>query len=450
MSEGKLSLVGAETLGKNGFPYFHLRCEKGWGRVVPFTIFYNELEWLALSTAALASRLNWDKFDATGIYPLLHRVRSAGGLCWFLELNQHGKRNLLLRRYNTSFKTGQEDRTQYTRYFEFSRTGKWYQQVVLSEADVRSETLQTFAEGCMAVLQKDMERLSEEVQRDHGVVLAPRDVYRRLSIRDSHNHPDRSLLAYPTYQPGPEYQALALSQDAETEAMGLLSSPRSDSTLSNAFNGALDAKAVHEFTHWTSRYEPTVLGKGYLFTVLAGSGKEQQALAQRDVGLFASDPLLLSLGQGIPTTKKGPNSRLAISQCSDAAFDKATAKGWIASQVLTPLGRVPIPSPERQATIQTFCKPPAVLNRHRYKILQLLALASSAARNFPGGLTGDVVIQLQSLALLRSDVTGCQTGENGEAMAAMAEKASASFHALLRAEESVAPLPQLPRRSDVA
>lgn len=430
-----------------GMPYYIFQYNgTNCGYPTKFAIWHNELEWFIKSLAVLSDRLDLARFEKPGFYSVLSSLRSSGGLSWFVVVKD-GHKQLALRRYSDSFE-GKDKRKTHTRFFEFSRQGKYPQQATWPAQSAQQGFLKSFSDACNAALDAERRRLLLAAEESGCSNLPPLEAtFQRLALATNFGTTRRKIVAPPGFVASGMTEYAALDDDARNLVLSACSAATTPEEVSNSLGQALDPGAVREFTCWTRRYDPAVVRDAYIFSVV----DHQRVVAVRDRSVFANDPLFISLGSPIPSDIAGPTEWIRAPQCTARQFEAAKGKGWVEETPSTPLGRVPVPTSERVNTIRPFVRAPTVLRMHRWKVLQLVDECSGALCNLPGGLTGDLVVHLQVLALLAYDTRELFADENEPAVETFIERARSRFRGAVAGKTTgPAPRAELPRKSRVA
>jgi hypothetical protein len=442
---GQALLESSPKPTRLGMPYYIFQYN-GTDCVYPtkFVIWHNELEWFIKSLAVLSERLDLSRFVKPGFYAVLSSLRSSGGLCWFVVVKDNGHTQIALRRYSDSFGGGEKQKI-HTRFFEFSRQGKYPQQVIWPARSAHQGYLKSFADACKVALDAERHRLLEEAERAGCGPLPPLEsIFQRLAIAVTIDAKLRRIIAPPGFEASGSIDYIALADDAQSMVLSVCSGAATPEEISNSLAQALDPGAVREFTCWTRRYDPIVVRDAYIFSVV----DHQRVVAVRDRSVFANDPLFVSLGSPIPADTSEADDWIRAPQCTPRHFEAAQGRGWIEQTPRTPLGRVPIPTVERTATIRPFVTAPAVLRMQRWKVLQLLDECSSSLCNLPGGISDDLVVHLQLVALLMHDTRELFADEEEPAVDTFVERARARFRSVLSGKQiEPASRAELPRKA---
>ncbi|QDF04295.1 hypothetical protein [Myxococcus xanthus] len=441
---GSLALVLLTSASSAGFPYYSLEWHPS-GSAEPsrYFIWQSELPWLCRSFAVLAMRLDFSRFRADGLYPLLAQLGPSGGPMWFAQI-QGGGANLTLRRYRDIWKD-QEGEKNHTRYLIFDSLGKFPLQLRLPAAFVHSEALGDFARQCLAAL-------DQEVQRLEGAFSLPPQLrnersseafFQRVAVRVPVKDDFRRLLAFPG-MPVEQVEVSALHEPALVAALRACEQSRTPEEVSAELGQVLDGRALFELLAWTQRYAPEVLRTGYILTPV----EQRKIVAVKDLKVYAADPLLSALQPTLPEPVPGPDRPVQPPQCTEQQLLAARKRALSTASLSTAFGQAALPSTEWAQTINHFLRPPTALNIYRWRIFQLMTLAASLACNLPGGLDNEPLLELQRLALLTHDVTHLFAEDGGDDIHKHTEAACHQWRDLLQGRAQPMYLGVLPKRGE--
>lgn len=405
-----LSIVKSDRTNRRGFHYFDFVSEFGdTKRAV--RIWSNEL----IRFARLLDRIlntSFDEIDweTEGTFPLDLDLAASGGLGGFVYVG-NGSASLVFRRLTATFQD-RNGTTGFFKYLNWSRFRRGLSEIRLPvDGDCRG-LLTDLSEQLQEEIGSFLNPIAEELGLQYDLS-SSRDLVRVsecLTLSGSHDGQQRTT----GFDPGcPDLSQFELGSCPVPLLEFILPKCASGSPpgkIARLIDFAVDQESIKRLLSWDVRYSENTLRAGFFAAPFLIPDAGESIVAIRDKSIFAMDPLLLSLLPfGVNEVFDGLDSDLDWVPAPQAPpFEHVLAKGLGVGPYKSGLGGALYPKTEHLEGIKRLAKPTPPLSRFRWRILQLMNLYSSQlASNSVAtklGFEEDLLLQLQRLALLISDV----------------------------------------------
>jgi hypothetical protein len=166
----------------------------------------------------------------------------------------------------------------------------------------------------------------------------------------------------------------------------------------------LEPGALRLLLTWEARYNPRVLGRGFILNSARSNGRDVTTGFQLGADLFGCDPLFVSLDPvSVPTALSPPSA--PPPGLSETWYAAAGRRGLIGGSVTTRRGCFPVPTPCDQVSIREMLLPDGLTcRRFPERLRALLVRAAAELVNWPDAPDGGWLQRVQRAALLVWDI----------------------------------------------